>query len=353
MKAFKFILIILISLASAYGAYYLISMIGTKKLKMAQPPPLVEIAKVEKKKFEDRIEAIGTANARESVNITASITEFVDTIHFNEGEYVEKDRLLVSLEQKEELAALSEIRLLLEDENREYKISRNLYDKKVVAQTEFDKQSYELKIAKVKLNAVEARIKKRNISAPFSGVTGIRKVSPGTLITAGTVITTLDDLSVIKLSFTVPETFIASLKPGMTVEAGCAAYPDKKFTGKISIIDSRVDPDTRAVTIQAEFPNPGSMLKPGMLMNIEIISNPREAVSIPEKALLSYAEKHFVYILGKDMTAERRSISIGARTFGSIEVKDGLKEGENIICEGIDKVKDGEKVMIAPGKGGV
>jgi len=334
----------MLSLALAYGIYYFMNMAGAKKQRKEPGVPLVELTKVSKKKFEDRIEAIGTANARESINVTASVTEFVDKIQFKEGERVEKDKLLVSLEQTAELAELAEIRLLMEDEAREYKIARKLYDKKVVSQTEFDKQSYELRAAQARLDAVEARIKKRRITAPFSGFTGIRQVSPGTLITAGTIITTLDDLSVIKLSFTVPETFIAALRRGMTVEAGCAAYPDKKFSGKISIVDSRVDPETRAVTVQAEFENPSYLIKPGMLMNIEIISNPRESISIPEKALLSYGEKHFVYVVGKDMTAKKRMIVIGFRNFGNIEVKSGLKEGEMIVTEGLDKVNNEQPV---------
>ena len=235
----------------------------------------------------------------------------------------------------------------MEEEKREYQIAKTLYDKKAVSQTGFDKETYQLKAAQAKLDAVEARIKKRLITAPFSGVTGIRHVSPGTLITAGTVITTLDDLSIIKLAFTVPETFISALKPGMTVEAGCAAYPAKKFTGKISVVDSRVDPDTRAITVHAEFDNQDGLIKPGMLMNIEIISNQRESLSIPEKTLLSYGVKSFVYVVGKDMIAKKREISIGMRNFGNIEVKEGLKEGERIVAEGLDKLNDGSAVTTA------
>jgi len=142
----------------------------------------------------------------------------------------------------------------------------------------------------------------------------------------------------------VPETFMAAIKSGMTLEAGCAAYPGKKFTGKITVIDSRVDPGTRAVTVHSEFDNKDGLIKPGMLMEVEIISDPRDELSIPEKALLSYGSKSFVYVVGKDMKASRRQITIGSRDFGNIEVKNGLSEGERIVTEGLDKVSDGSIV---------
>ena len=347
MRVLKFIMTLTLGLMIAYGVYYWMSLAAEKKVKRGPGVPLVELAPVKKRHFENRIEALGNANARESINVTASVTEFVDKILFKEGGRVEKDQLLVTLEQTAELAELADARLLMEDEKRESQIAKKLYDKKAVSQTEFDKQTYQHRAAQAKLDALEARVKKRLITAPFSGVTGIRHVSPGTLITAGTVITTLDDLAVIKLAFTVPETFMATLKPGMPVEAGCAAYRGKKFNGKITIIDSRVDPDTRAVAVHSEFDNKEGLIKPGMLMNIEIISNPREALSIPEKALLSYGEKSFVYIVGKDMKAKKRQITIGMRNFGNIEVLEGLSEGDMIVTEGLDKLSDGSVVTTA------
>lgn len=346
MKFFKFIMTLSIGLLLAYGIYYGMSLMAVKKAQRAKETPLVELAAVKKGHFENRIEAIGNANAKESINVTASVSEFVDKIYFQEGGRVEKDQLLVTLEQAAERAELADAKLLVEDENREYQIAKKLYDKKAVSQTEFDKETYQFRAAMAKLEAVEARIKKRIITAPFSGVTGIRHVSPGALITSGTVITTLDDISIIKLAFTVPETFMAALQSGMSVEAGCAAYPGKKFSGKITVIDSRVDPSTRAITVHSEFDNKDNLIKPGMLMNIEIISDPRDKLSIPEKALLSYGSKSFVYVVGKDMKASKRQITIGSRNFGNIEVLGGLSEGEMIVTEGLDKLNDGDTVRL-------
>src|SRR5690606_19131515 len=131
---------------------------------------------------------------------------------------------------------------------------------------------------------VRAQLSDRVITAPFDGVLGLRQVSPGSLVTPGTAIATLDDVSIIKLDFSVPETLIAALAPGQAVTALSAAFPGETFEGVLRTIDSRVDPVTRSVMARAELPNPERKLRPGMLLTVDVRRAPRQALALPELA---------------------------------------------------------------------
>lgn len=349
MKFFKFILVLAAALACAYGVYFMLGRMAGEKKSKPKGTPEINIMKVPSESFENRIEALGTAQAQESVVITASITETVDQILFNEGQEVKKGDILVKLEQAEELANLQQAELSMKEEERLYQIAETLNEKKAISKTEYEKQLYSRNAAIARLDAAKNRVARRNITAPFAGQTGIRQVSPGALVTPGTPITTLDDLSVIRLFFTVPESFLASLKKGQDVEATASAYPEKTFKGKVSIIDSRIDVTTRAVTIIAEFQNADRKIRPGMLMKIELISGEHKSPSIPEKALLSYGQRHFVFVLKNDSTVERRQIELGIRTFGRVEALKGISAGESIVSDGINKISDGSKVSVKSG----
>jgi membrane fusion protein (multidrug efflux system) len=181
------------------------------------------------------------------------------------------------------------------------------------------------------------------IRAPFSGRVGLRRVSVGTLISPGDVITTLDDTSVIKLDFSVPENFLSTLREGLAVRATAPAFSGRTFTGKVASIDSRVDMNTRAVTVRALLANEDGALKAGMFLNVALANDERESLFIPEQALTPEAERQFVFVVA-DGKAQRREVRIGARRPGSVEVLAGLTAGEQVIVEGTQKVRDGVPV---------
>jgi membrane fusion protein (multidrug efflux system) len=171
----------------------------------------------------------------------------------------------------------------------------------------------------------------------------LRRVSVGTLISPGDVITTLDDTSVIKLDFSVPENFLASLREGLSIRATAPAYPGRSFTGSVSSIDSRVDLTTRSVTVRALLANLDGALKPGMFLNVALANDEREALVIPEEALTPEAERQYVFVVTEGKVS-RREVRIGGRRPGSVEVVAGLSAGERVIVEGTQKVRDGASV---------
>jgi membrane fusion protein (multidrug efflux system) len=188
------------------------------------------------------------------------------------------------------------------------------------------------------------------IRAPFDGRVGLRRVSLGSLISPGTVVTTLDDTSTIKLDFTIPETFLSAVRPGLDITARSVAYPDVSFSGRVASLDSRVDPATRSVTVRALLPNPEGLLKPGMFLTVRLSRGATDALLVPEHALVPEQGDVYVFVV-KDETAEKRRIRTGQRRVGDVQVVDGLVAGELVVTEGTQKLRDGVAVRLPDGAG--
>jgi len=306
----------------------------------------VIVAEVRRDGFVDRVEALGTLKANESVSVTANVTETVSAIHFDDGQRVEAGQVLVEMTSAEEHALLEEARVRAAEAQRQYERIKSLVAQRSASESLLDERKRDLDTSRALLVAIESRLADRLIRAPFAGVLGLRNISPGTLVEPGDLITTLDDDSVMKLDFAVPSLFLTDLAPGLGIEAKARAYGARTFTGEIRSIDSRVDPVTRAIQVRALLPNPDRTLKPGVLMQVELLRNPRNTLVIPEAALLQQGQDHFVMLVGEGDKAERRQIRIGARRPGEVEVIEGVAAGDRVISHGNDKVRPGQQVRI-------
>lgn len=311
-----------------------------------QPAPGVIVAPVQAVELSDRIEALGTLAANESVRLTATVTETVSAIHFDDGDRVARDQVLVEMTSREEHAQLEEARATVNEAERQYRRIRSLEAEGTAAKATLDERQREWETARARLAAIESRLADRLIRAPFAGVVGLRDLSLGALVQPGDLITTLDDDSVMKLEFPVPAIYIDSLHPGLEVQASSPAYAAHRFSGSVKAVDSRVDPVTRAVRVRALLPNPDQLLRPGMLMRVELYRNPRTALVIPEEALVPLGSQQFVYVLTPQSTIEQREVLIGIRRPGRVEVTSGLTADERVVTHGHLKIKPGQAVSI-------
>jgi membrane fusion protein (multidrug efflux system) len=302
---------------------------------------------VERKTWSDAIEALGTANANESVVLTAKVTETVARVNFRDGDTVETGQVLVELTGRAETAQLEEARAAAKEAQQQYERQSDLVKQGTIARSQLDAQIALRDAAVARMNTIRARLSDRVITAPFAGVLGFRRVSEGTLVTPGTEITTLDDISVIKLDFSVPETALSTMRVGLPVRATSAAWPGRTFEGTIVSIGSRVDPVSRAVVVRAELPNPEALLKPGMLLGVAIDAAPREAVVIPEIAVVSVGSRHFVFEVAEGDVARQVEVALGSRRAGEVEIVRGLEPGQRVVTDGIVKLRDGAKVAVA------
>jgi membrane fusion protein (multidrug efflux system) len=327
----------------------IISLLAISPPATGAPPPSVIVAEARLVDFVDRVEALGTLRANESVRLTVAVTEIVSAIHFEDGDRVEQGKVLVEMTSAEEYALLEEAGARVGEARRQYHRVKSLESQGTEAKSLLDQRRREWETARARLAAIESRLQDRLIRAPFGGVVGLRDISPGALVEPGGLITTLDDDSVMKLDFSVPSTYLASLQPGLEVVARTRAYGDREFNGQVSSVDSRVDPVTRAVLVRAIIPNTDRILKPGMLMRVELLKNPRLALVIPEEALVPQGKKQFVLLVNEvdDSKVTRNEVRIGARRPGEVEVLEGLNPGDRVITHGTDKVRVGQHVVVS------
>lgn len=310
----------------------------------ASAPVPVTTGQVSLSPWNDTLQALGTAKARESVTITAKVSELVEQVHFDSGQSVAKGAPLVTLRGEAQQAALAQARATFAEADQLYRRQAELAAQKLVSTATLDNQRAIRDGAAARMREVEAEIGDRRVRAPFEGVLGIRQVSPGSLVTPNTVIATLDDISRVYVDFQVPEADLASINPGDRVVGGNVAYPGREFEGVVSTIDARVDAATRAVTVRADFPNPDRALRPGMLVEVRIYRPQRQAMVIPEIAVTQVGRDSFVYRLSAEDTVEQLKVRTGARRAGVVEITEGLGLGDRIIVDGTGKVRPGQKV---------
>jgi membrane fusion protein (multidrug efflux system) len=309
---------------------------------------LVTTQKIVGREINESVEALGTTTANEAVHISATVTAKIEKVHFEDGQQVSKGAVLVELDAAQQRADVEEQRVNVAEAQRQYNHLQKLIERKAVSQTDVDKQKSLFDATKAKLEASQAKLQDYIIRAPFSGVLGVRKVSVGTLVSPGTVITTLDDLSRLKVDFSVPEIFLPYLTEGLPIQATSQTYPGKTFEGSIHFIDSRIDPATRAITLRAYLPNEdkntGLRLRPGMLINVRIEQPTRMALMIPERAIAPLRGEQFVFVVDENNIAHRRSVQIGQRIQGEVEIVLGIEAGETIVIDGSMTVQDGMNV---------
>lgn len=291
------------------------------------------------------IESIGTARANQAITIVSAQSDYIKAIHFEDGERVKKGHLLVELESSEEKIRVEELIILLKEEERKLKRLEQLAKTQATARSAYDEQVASYDAAKAQLASAKIKLSEMDVYAPFDGSLGQRTVSKGAFVNNNTEITTLDDTSIIKTDFNVPEKYLAQINIGMRVLATSPAYPAIQFQGKVSNIASRIDPVTRSVQITASFDNQNLHLRSGMLLYTELELSAEQSLMVPEKSLIPQQDKHFVYVI-EEGKAIKRQIKIGIRRGGWVAVMNGLTAGEQVITEGIIKIRPNAPVSV-------
>ncbi|UAL08787.1 efflux RND transporter periplasmic adaptor subunit [Caulobacter segnis] len=303
--------------------------------------------------FTDRIEVLGAAKGRQSVTITSNTPELITAVHFSDGQAVSRGQVLVTLKADQEDAGVSEAKARLAQAERDYNRWKTLADKGIAPRATAEQYLSALEVAKASVGTAQAQKLDRVLRAPFSGRVGISDVAPGMLIAAGTPIVSLDDASVIRVDFSVPDRYLSTLRVGLPIAARPDALAGQTFQGHIAQIDTRIDPATRAIKARAEFPNADGRLKPGMLVKVAIDQGVRTAVAVPEAAVQFEGNQASVFRIAKGpkgMVARRTDVDTGITEAGFVEIRSGLTKGDKIVADGLNRIQDGAPV--GGGKGG-
>ena len=308
----------------------------------------VIVAEARRDRIVSRVEALGTTRANEVIRVTTSVAEKVKAIHFSDGQKVAAGALLVDLESDEERAELQAAEAVLDESRAAFNRVKKLERSQFAAKAQLDETRAAMDEAIARIAVAQARLADRSIRAPFAGTLGLRTISVGELVESGDEITTLTDNSIIKLDFSVPSEYLASVRPGLAIEARATAFGDRLFEGEVKSLSNQVDPVTRTFIVRAELPNPDGAMLPGLLMTVDLLQNPREAIIVPEEAVIQRGRSAFVLLVdpSKDNIVERRQVKLGARLPGDVEVQEGLVPGDLVITHGTIIAKVGKPVAI-------
>jgi len=309
-------------------------------------PPAVVVAQAEVKSFPLSAEALGNAMANESVDIRPKITATLTEILFEEGQAVEAGDVLVKLDDLEQVADLAAAQAALVDSEASYRRSSELFKTNVVAKSQLLQDEAKKIADQAMVSVAQKHLADTIVRAPFAGRLGLRRVSLGSLVGPDTVITTLDDMHIIKVDFDLPEIYLSRLEPGLKVLAHSAAYPDSEFSGAVSSVDTRVDPISRSVKVRSVMQNTDGHLRPGMFLTVNLLNDSIEALVIPERALIPERSVQYVYVVGDNQLVEKRAVQIGRRRPGEVEILEGLSAGESVIVDGTQKARAGQPVSI-------
>lgn len=310
----------------------------------------VSAATVAQREFSDQIRVLGVARGRRSVNITSSTSELITRVLFTDGQRVAAGAPLVQLQAREEDAGVGEARARVDQARSMYNRYKTLSDRGFASPMMVEQYQTELTTAQAALTAAQARQGDRTIRAPFAGVLGLSTVTAGTLVNPGGIIATLDDIDIVRVDFPIPERYLSTLRPGAAITANIDAYGDETFTGRIALIDTRVNEQTRSVTARAEIPNPGGRIRPGMAVRVAVQQGQRSSIAAPEAAVQYEGEGAFVYRIARGengSTAQRVEVEAGAVEGGFVEILSGLNAGDRIVASGLNRIQPNAPITVA------
>ena len=308
-------------------------------------PAAVETARASASRLSDDIQAIGTLLADESVAIAPETSGRIARIAFQDGASVSAGTPLFQLDPDLAKAELDDARARLKLAEANFARNQKLRQSGNVAQSAFEESQSARDVAQVAVDTAQVRLSKLTITAPFSGTLGFRTISEGAYVTAGTPLVQLDKVDRLQVSFAVPELQQQALEAARSVEFTADALPGQSFNATISALNPAIDVNGRALQVRAQFENTDMKLRPGLLVRVTVKGPEREAVVIPEAAVVQRGDKVVVFTVA-DNKATEVAVKLGKRMEGKVEVRQGLTAGDTVVTAGNAQLSNGAAVDI-------
>jgi len=339
----------------AYHAYE--SAMMKKSMAAHQAPPVtVSATKAEYKPWQPRLKAVSSLRARRGVDVTSEVSGIVKTVSFRSGDQVKEEDLLVQLNADSDVAQLRSLEAASELARTIYERDKKQFSVKAISQATLDADAADLKVKTAQAAQQAAIIDKKSIRAPFAGKLGISTVNPGQYVNPGDKIVTLQSLDLIYADFYLPQQELSRISLEQIVVASTDTYPGRNFSGRITAINPKVDPDTRNIQVEATILNSSHKLLPGMYASVEILAGTVQSyLTLPKTAVTFNPYGDTVFIVeegGKGaegkavLTARQAFVTVGPSRGDQIAVLKGVKEGETVVTSGQLKLKNGSTVVI-------
>jgi membrane fusion protein (multidrug efflux system) len=303
----------------------------------------VEVTSVVRRDLAETLTVVGSVASNESAEMRAEISGLVRGIFFEEGQVIKKGDVLVKIDDAEIRAQLAQAQARFQLTQLSLERAENLRKTQSTTQAEYDRARTEFASAKADLAVLNLRLEKTEIKAPFDGIVGARSLSPGDYVTSQSAITTIDDLSRLKIEFQMPERYLSKVKPGTRISVASRSIEAGRLVqGEVYFVSSMIDRATRSSVVKGLLESPPSSLKPGMFANIEVILDVRHQVlAVPEGAVLTTTNgTTLIVVKGAegDKSAEFVAVRLGLRARGLVEVipiKGTLNETSSIVASGV------------------
>jgi membrane fusion protein (multidrug efflux system) len=306
----------------------------------------VETAVATQERVFEKFDAVGSVEAADAITVVSEINATVVSLPFREGQPVARGALLAHLDDAQLKAELDRTSALRDQAQVTYDRVKTVVEQKAGSEQDLDDAAAGLKVAEANLALAQARLDKARIVAPFDGLVGSRRVSPGAYVRAGEPITELTRVSELKITFSAPERYLATIRTGAKVTVTTTAFPGTTLEGRIDVVDPALDPATRSAQVIARVRNPGGKFRPGMSANVSaVLSERMNALTIPNEAVFAEGNQTFVYVVGPDSTVSRTAITLGTRLSDVVEVVKGLEPGARVVKAGHQKLFEKAKVI--------
>lgn len=308
---------------------------------------LVLVQQVELERESRSIEAVGSAQAVQSIMLFPAVGDIVTAVHFSPGQAVAKDEVLVELDARRQNVAVARARIQLADAERTVRRLQATLEQGGTTQSALDDAITVRDLLEVTLEEAQTELEDRFVRAPYAGVVGLTDVNVGDRITQQTAITSLDDRSQLFINFRAPEAAleILSNEPEITVQP----WQSQNVTVAVEVaeIDSRIDEENRTLRVRALLDNAADLYRPGMSFRVKMKSNGSEYVAIPEAALLWGATGAYVWLAkpdGDGYISERVDVQIKQRLAGRILVDAQIQRNDLLVVEGIQTLRAGQSL---------
>lgn len=308
---------------------------------------VVETVPVVAMAMHEDVSAVGTLKSNESVVLRPEIAGRIAAIRFGDGTAVKQGALLVQLDASTQRAELAQARASLALAQTNFRRTEDLFERKFVSGSARDEAAAGLKVAQANTELAEARLRKADIVAPFSGIVGIRNVSVGDYVKEGDDLVNLEDIASLKVDFRLPEVYLERIRAGQALEVSSDALPGRRFKATVDAIDPLVDAQGRAVLLRARLDNRERLLRPGMFARVRLILAERPAVPVvPEEALVPTGNGQSLFVVA-DGRAQRVAVRTGMRRDTRVEILEGVQVGDVVVTAGQLKLRDGAQVRVA------
>jgi membrane fusion protein, multidrug efflux system len=318
----------------------------------AQPPSgmqmPVRVVRTDAQTVEDAATAVGTLVANESVMLRPEIDGRVLDLNFKEGQRVQRGQVLVRLDDAEARARLAGAQAELALARGKLARGLELVSRNFVSKQALDEYQETVKRSEAAIQEIRAVLAKHIIRAPFAGMVGLRKLSPGAYVEAGDDVAELVDYASLKLDVAIPQIYLSQVRVGLPLEVEVDAFPGDAFTGRLYATASSIDRASRTLLVRARVDNPAGKLRPGMFAKVRaVLSRRTGAVVVPEQAVVPQGSDSFVFRV-VDGKADMVRVVLGRRSAGKVEIRQGLNAGDVVVTEGQIKLRPGMPVKVLP-----